>query len=253
MREYRTVSAEILLGKNKNFKNMFRHCIMFFFCSFSLFLKVDLLERTINSNAEVEIFHKIQCEVHIVPRNVIAARILLERLFSTDDLLRVKQKAIINVPDDFQQDSKCFPQAIVIGRYLAENNYNRVKTISFLFKNNGKLFERETNKLIMKTFNSMSNYNNKNAGSVIDDLYKFQKTISDYSIYIFNDILKAQKIVYSIEAKAVKKSKKIFLYLMTQLNPQHIIVISDVKRFFGREYFCHDCNLPYTNKTHTCF
>lgn len=208
-----------------------------------------MLENAINSNTEIELFHNVDVYVTIIPRPIVAARILIERLFSTDDLLRVKKKSMIAVPSELQEDLKCFPQAVIIGKFLADHKYDRLKTISKLFKNNGKLLKSETDKLIRETFKSNLRY-----GSEIDDLYKYHKVLNNYSIYVFNDIFKASKIAYSIESKNVSGKRKIFLYLITQMEPhQHILTITDLKRFFGRKYMCNFCNLPIQNKIHTYF
>lgn len=214
--------------------------------------KTDLLENALNSNTEVELTHRIDIDTTIIPVSTIGARIPIERLFSTEDLMAVKRKTAIIVPEHLQQNLKCFPQAFVIGKRLAETGYNRKKTVSSLFRNNGKLLEYETDTLIKKVFNSMDNYDKKNGGSIIDDMYKFHKTCTDYSVYIFDDVFKCEKIAYSIESRRVTNKKKIFLFLITQGDIHHIICLYNVKGFFGRKYFCSTCNMPHNSENHIC-
>lgn len=200
----------------------------------------DLLGQVIQSNDTFSNTDLINLELSIieVPQGSGGQRVLLRRL-NEDNLLKHKRRSLIVPKFVKEQDTKCLPRAIVLAMAHADKmNYYEMKN---LLRNNSKLLEKRTDKLIKKCHINVHNEN----GCFLNELIKVSKKYKEYQFVVYNSMNDCKSILY----KTIKTKKRINLLHITN----HFIAIKSLKGLFGYRYQCNDCDNLYNNpKTHKC-
>lgn len=218
------------------------------FQTYSSDIIVDQIGSVLQSNDSFSIASILEIVVTVARTESGGSAVPLLRCGNDFDKIIRHKKSVITSPyrkigDD---ENKCLPEALIIGKKYADECNSLKKTKKYLAKFPNRLIN-DTYRLIHRSFGSIDAFNkNNNSGGIIADLYKYSKVLKDYQITVYDDKYQHNKIVFTTQ----KRSKKIFLYFFTHL--KHFICITSAKSFFARQFQCEFCDrLLYTDR-HKC-
>lgn len=151
-------------------------------------------------------------------------------------LLKRKKRSIIDT-NGYDRDLLSLPKAIVLGKCLADKNYEQMKALS---RKRSQLLKQMATKLVYMSKVRVVSGN----GCNIEDVLQFQKVLPDYSIDLYTEASGKVPIIQG----PVNIKKRISIYLFEKVS--YFVVIKKLISFFNQSYQCEVCLRLFKDKAH---